>query len=64
MDEVRWHLPVRAGDTLLAVAEVVQARPSRSKPDRGVLQLHFQVNNQAGKLVCSFRTLTIIRRRL
>ena len=43
MDDVRWLAPVYPGDTLRALAEVVAVRPSRSKLDRGVLQLAFRM---------------------
>ena len=35
VDELRWLRPVRPGDTLAARLEVLEVRPSRSKPDRG-----------------------------
>jgi acyl dehydratase len=35
LDEVRWLRPVRPGDTLRVSGEVREARPSRSRPDRG-----------------------------
>src|SRR5919112_4647891 len=43
-----WNLlaPVRIGDTLHVVEEVVEVRPSKSKPDRGVVITKVQVLNQ------------------
>src|SRR5271155_4889708 len=35
VDEVRWLKPVRAGDTIRGERQVVDARLSQSKPDRG-----------------------------
>lgn len=64
LDEVRWLTPVYPGDTLRTSVEVAATRPSRSKPDRGVLQLVFQMWNQKKKIVCSFKTVSIIRRRV
>ncbi len=63
MDDVRWFAPVYPGDTLHTTVEVLTARPSRSKPDRGVLELCFRLMNQEHKIVCSFKTVSIIRRR-
>src|ERR1700761_5423314 len=37
INELRWPLPVRPGDTLTVHVTVEQARVSRSKPDRGLL---------------------------
>ena len=63
MDEVRWLRPVCPGNTLLTIAEVLSTRPSRSKPDRGVLALAFEMANQDSEVVCTFKTLSILRRR-
>jgi len=63
MDEVRWLKPVRPGDTIHVVVEVVDKRLSRSKPDRGIVTLHYTVNNQDGDAVMSYRTAQIIARK-
>ena len=63
MDEVRWLRPVYPGNTLLTIAEVLSTRPSRSKPDRGLLALAFEMANQDSEVVCTFKTLSILRRR-
>jgi acyl dehydratase len=43
-----WNLlaPVRMGDTLHVTEEVVEIKPSASKPDRGVVTTKVQVLNQ------------------
>jgi acyl dehydratase len=38
IDELRWPAPLRPGDSLRLRATVVEARPSRSKPDRGLVR--------------------------
>ena len=53
VDEVRWHRPVRPGDTLSPRVTVLESRVSRSKPDRGVLRFRVDVDNQDGELVMS-----------
>jgi acyl dehydratase len=63
MDEVRWHQPVRAGDTLRVVAEVLEMRPSASKPDRGILRMGYQVRNQRAETVMSFKITHMLARR-
>ena len=60
--ELRWLLPVRPGDTLKTEVEVTGKRPSRSKPDRGSVDLAFQVRNQHGEAVMSFRSTMILAR--
>jgi acyl dehydratase len=56
-----WNLvsPVRIGDTLHVVEEVVEIRPSRSKPDRGVVTSRVQLLNQHG-IVCQEGLWTVL----
>jgi acyl dehydratase len=63
IDELRWLLPVRPGDTLYAEAEITDARPSSSKPDRGVVLVAYRILNQRGEVVMSFRGIQLVRRR-
>ncbi|MEM7223882.1 MAG: MaoC family dehydratase [Pseudomonadota bacterium] len=63
MDELRWLAPVRPGDTLYSVAEVLETRPSRSKPDRGSMTVGFTIKNQEGDAVMTFRTTMILLKR-
>ncbi|WP_137390688.1 MaoC family dehydratase [Rhodoligotrophos defluvii] len=46
--ELRFHRPMRPGDTLTAEAEVLAARGSRSKPELGFLDLRVRTFNQDG----------------
>lgn len=63
VDEVRWLLPVRPGDTLRVIAEVVEARASSSKPDRGIVRMKFTTFNQRGEAVQTMVGIHILRRR-
>ena len=63
MDELRWLKPVRPGDTLHTEVEVKSKRASRSKPDRGVLHLAWEVKNQTGETVLTLTGIQILRRR-
>jgi len=63
LDELRWLRPVRPGDTLRSEVEVVEARPSRSKPDRGMLVMAFTMRNQRDEEVLTVRTMQLTRRR-
>ena len=62
-DEIRWLRPVRPGDTLRARFTIVEALPSRSKPDRGVLRTFTEVLNQDGDVVMTVNGLGMFGRR-
>jgi len=55
MKEVRWIKPVFAGDTLRVEAEVLEARASRSKPDRGIVEIRYDVLNQSDEMVAQYQ---------
>ncbi|MDO8178275.1 MAG: MaoC family dehydratase [Undibacterium sp.] len=63
VDEVRWILPVRPGDTLSVTAETLDSRPSTSKADRGVVFTMWRATNQDGKLVCTIKGMGMFGRR-
>ncbi len=62
IDELRWLKPVRPGDTLSATMEVLSARASESKPDRGVVNTRVAVKNQSGETVMTWKALGMYRR--
>lgn len=51
IDEVKWLKPVFPGDVLSVRREVLEARPSASKPDRGIVRFRFELMNQKGEVV-------------
>jgi acyl dehydratase len=63
IDELRWLRPVRPGDILRAEGEVIGARPSRSKPDRGIVKVRYKVLNQDDDVVMGLTTNNFMRRR-
>jgi acyl dehydratase len=63
IDELRWLRPVRPGDRLRVRVTVAEARPSRSKPDRGIIHSLVEVLNQHGEVVMSQRPMNLMRRR-
>ena len=50
-DEFRWPQPVRPGDELRLESEVMEVRPSRSRPDQGLIKVRTTTLNQDGKAV-------------
>ena len=51
VNEVRWTKPVRPGDRLRMKMTVLEAKISRSKPDRGTVLHRWEVYNQHGDMV-------------
>lgn len=49
--ELQWPRPTRPGDVLHVVSEVVELRPSASKPDRGMATMRSETLNQRGEAV-------------
>jgi acyl dehydratase len=63
VDELRWLRPVRPGDTLEARLEILEVRPSRSRPDRGSVRARCMVTNQAGNEVLTMQAVLLFGRR-
>lgn len=49
--EVQWPRPTYPGDTLTVVCEVVAVKPSKSRPDRGMVTVRSETVNQYGEVV-------------
>ncbi len=54
VDELRWPLPVRPGDSLQVEIEILQARRSKSRPGFGLLRYRSLTRNQHDEVVQSF----------
>jgi acyl dehydratase len=50
-DELRWPRPVRPGDELTVESEVLEIRPSRSRPMQGLVKMRTTTRNQNGEPV-------------
>jgi acyl dehydratase len=59
-DELKHPAPVFHGDTLYTESEVLEVRPSESKPDRGVVRVHTRAYNQEGTLVAEFKRAVLV----
>lgn len=44
--ELSWPRPTRPGDVLKVTSEVIDIRPSKAKPDRGIVTLRSETRNQ------------------
>ena len=63
IDQIRWLLPVRPGDTLTARGTVQTVKRSTSKPDRGVIDILYEVSNQKGERVMTMRGMGMFKSR-
>jgi len=63
LEELKWLRPVRPDDPLTLTVEVLETRPSRSKPDRGSVKLGYVLVNGAGAPVFSMVAWVMFGRR-
>lgn len=61
--EINWPNPVRPGDTLHVESEVLDIRPSRSKPDRSIVTVQNDTLNQRGEIVQHMISKIVVFRR-
>jgi acyl dehydratase len=62
-DKVRLPNPVFAGDTIYAESEVLEARPSKSRPTNGVVRVRTRGFNQRGETVIEYERTVLVYRR-
>ena len=63
LDELRWHKPVRPGESLRCEFTLLDARPSRTQRDRGIARFRYEVKNQRDEIVLSLVMIQMLRRR-
>lgn len=62
-DELAWPRPVRPGDELRVESEILEVRPSGSRPNQGLIKLRTVTLNQDGDAVqVSVGNLIVLRR--
>lgn len=63
-DELRWPRPVHPGDELRVESEVLEVRPSKSRPEQGLVKVRTTTLNQHDEIVqVSVGNLVVPRRR-
>lgn len=60
LDDLRWPRPVRPGDTLWLRAGIVDARRSKSKPDRGLVRTGIELFNQHDEAVLTTTAINFL----
>jgi acyl dehydratase len=63
VDELRWPLAVRPGDTVQLNTAIVEVRLSRSKPRHGIVRIQNLMQNQHGEVVLSYTANAMVQRR-
>ncbi len=61
-DAVRFPNPARAGETLTYTTECIDARPSSSKPDRGIITLRDSLQDSAAQTVLTQEVTLLVAR--
>ena len=62
-EDLRWPRPVRPDDELRVETEVLEVRPSRSRPHQGLLKVRTTTLNQRGEAVQVFIANLLVPRR-
>jgi acyl dehydratase len=63
LDECRWPRPVRPGDELRVECEVIEVRPSKSRPAQGLIKLRTTTLNQHDEAVLVYVVNMVVQRR-
>jgi acyl dehydratase len=63
VEEIRWLVPVRPGDTLRGRATVLEATPSAKRADRGTIRARFETLNQDDEVVMTMVARGLFGRR-
>ena len=61
--EIAWPKPTRPGDVLRVESEVLEVKPSRSRPERGMVTMRSTTLNQRGEAVQTLTAKLIVPRR-
>jgi len=62
--EIAWPRPVRPGAVLHVESEILELRPSRSRPDRGVVTVRSETRDQLGEVVQVLVARLVVPRRV
>ena len=63
LDECRWPRPVRPGDELRVECEVLEVRPSKSRPAQGLIKIRTTTLNQDDEAVLVYVLNLVVQRR-
>lgn len=61
--EIGWPRPTRPGDSLRVHTTILEIRPSRSKPDRGMVKVHAKTLNRKDEVLQNLTVNMVVFRR-
>ena len=61
VDELRWPTAVRPNDSIQLETEILDTRPSRSKPGFGIVRIRNVATNQHGSVVLSYTANAMVQ---
>jgi len=62
--EFAWPNPTRPGDILRVESEILEIRPSRSRPERGMVKMRSETRNQRDEVVFALTVRLVVPRRI
>ena len=63
VNQLRWLAPFRPGDDITLDVEVLEARPSRSRPTTGIVMFKMVASDGSGQPLCEMVSPIIVLRR-
>lgn len=62
LEGLQWHQPVRPGDELSVETEILEIRPSKSRPEQGMVKASVTTYNQHKEPVQSYVVNLVVKR--
>lgn len=63
VDSLRWKRPVKAGDTLRVLANIIEVSPAEKEGGRDAIRIRYDTLNQDDAIVMTLTSLHFVRRR-
>ena len=64
LEELRWPRPARPGDELRLEIEVLEVRPSKSRPEQGIVKVSVTTLNQDDEALQVYVANVVVQRRV
>ena len=64
LEELRWPRPARPGDELRLEIEVLEVRPSKSRPEQGIVKVSVTTLNQDDEALQVYVAKLVVQRRV